>query len=98
MASVRGESSSVISIGYIPNINHPPFTPCVKILIVRIHIHELTDYVPPNGKPPLTLIGLCKDGGRRDQVTGIGNRVARPHSAVANCQSTPPCSSLLAPR
>jgi len=28
--STDGASSSVISIEYIPNINHPPFNACVK--------------------------------------------------------------------
>jgi hypothetical protein len=60
---MTGASSSVISIGYIPNINHPPFPACVKRFIVRIQILELTGYVPANGKPPLTLIGLARTEG-----------------------------------
>jgi hypothetical protein len=41
----RGASSSVISIGHIPNINDALFAASVKSLIVRIPIHELTRYV-----------------------------------------------------
>jgi hypothetical protein len=62
----RGASSSVISIGHIPNINDALFAASVKSLIVRIPIHELTRYVPLNGKAALTLIPVVRkmeDGG-----------------------------------